>query len=560
MTQDGLTERRFTKLYEAFAADGFAVVKRAFTESGRMGLAARHEAAFNYDTKQKKTAYYLEGTPYERGYLQGLLAEPSVADMAVNFADNIIFNYIGLDFLNHFTPLQKLIVALMRELSHAAWLSLPAHVHDEVTGLLDGCQKSNPSTKVTKDRLIVLNVGFDVLCALVYTGGMLRERVPQLKAEDLRLKMMCNAFSVLGPAAGGGHYFVRDFMFATGAVLQNNMAHIVHRPDISAGVRQYAHVNVTAPGIVGALSAMNEKGVAGGVNMSPAANCDPEQIGINSLLLLRDCLLRGGSALEAASVIRHARRGVSWNYVISDGGTDTACTVEAGASWPHTGFLDYPPVSLRPYLPDAAYFDKYMAAPVINGAVVRWCGEPLPQDYLSFNSGLWQAWNTVNQPRIVLYADAMLPGGFINRTPHEKNCPSTQYFAPQRTGPNVHITTNHALLPHMRLCAMDAWVARLAGGQANDIQWRYDALNHQIRQELKSHGQIDNKAARRLAEFLSPNGAYPHYYQKNPMSRDGKALRIEGCVSLFDLKAQTVESHYGYFSDDWVKTTLPAYL
>ncbi len=560
MAGGSLAEQRFAKVYEAFAADGFAVVKRAYTQSGRMGIAARHKSVFNNDTKQKKLAYYLEGTPYERGYLLGLLAEPSVSDVAVNFADNIIFDYIGLDFLNHFTLLKKLLVAMMHELSQAAWLSLPGHIHDEAAGLLDGCRKSNPDTKVTKSRLIVLNVGFDVLCALVYTGGMLREQVPQLKAQDLRLGMMCNAFSVFGRAAGGGHYFARDFMFATGAVLQNNIAHIVHRPETGTGIRPYAHVCVTAPGIVGALSVMNERGVAAGVNMLPAANCDPEHIGINSLLLLRECALRSGSALEAASVIRNARRGVSWNYVISDGGSDTACTVEAGASWPHTAFLGYPPASLRPYLPDAAYFEAQPPAPLTNGASVRWCGEPLPQGYLSFNDGLWQAWNTVNRPPIILHADAMQPGGFINRTPEEKNCPSTQYFAPQRTGRNVHITTNHALLPHIRLCAMDTWVARLTGGQANDIQWRYDAMSYQIKQELKNRGQIDYPRAKRLAEFLSPHGAYPQYYQKNPKSRDGKALRIQGCLSLFDLKARTAESHYGYYSDGWVKTTLPAYL
>ena len=560
MAESGEIEQRYAKLYEAFAADGFRVTRRARTDTGRLGLVARHVTAANFDTGEKKTAYYLEGTPYERGYLLGLLAEPSIADMTENFADNIVFDQIGMDFLNRFTLLQKLLVELVHELSINAWQSLPAHVHDEAAGLLDGCRRSNPQTRVSLSRLIVLNVGIDTLLSLVYSGGILREHAPQLMAEDIRLNLMCNAFSVFGPQAGGGHYFARDFMFASGAVLQNNVAHIIHRPVGWAGERALAHVNVSAPGILGCFSVMNERGVAGGINMSPAANCDTQRVGMNSLLLLRECGLRGGSAREAAAVILSARRGVPWNYVLSDGGNDTACTVEAGASWPYTDYMNYPPQSLRHLLPDTAFFAAYPCAPMMDGASMRWYGEPLPQEYLNFNTGLWQAWNAANSPPITLLPGALLPDGFINRIPEEHNCPSTQYFAPVRALPNVHMTGNHFLLPHMRMCAMDGWVARLTHGHADDIQWRYDALRYQISETLKREGTISFGSARRLADFLAPYGAYPKYYQKKPRSRDGRALRIEGCVSVFDLKACAAESHYGYFADEWVRTTLPNYL
>ena len=560
MTVSGDLEQRYAKLSAAFAADGFRVIKRAHTQTGGIGLMARHLTAANYDTGEKKAAYYLEGTPYERGYLLGLLAEPAVADMAISFADNIVFDQMRLDFLNRFTWLQKLLVGLVDELTQSAWQSLPAHVHDETGGLLDGCRKSNPKTKVTKSRLIVLNAGIDTMLALLYTGGILREQVPLLKAEDIRIKMMCNAFSAFGSAAGGGHYFARDFMFASGAVLQNNVAHIIHQPLGRSSERGLLHVCVTAPGIIGCFSAMNEQGVAGGINMSPAANCDPQRPGLNSLLLLRDCVMRGSSAREAAAVIKTARRGVSWNYVLSDGGEDTACTVEAGASWPFTDYMNMPPPALRPLLPDADFFVRYPSAPIVDGAAVRWYGDPLPQEYLAFNRSLWQAWNTANAPPITLYPDALLPEGFINRTPEEKNCPSTQYFAPLSALPGVHMTGNHFLLPQTRMCAMDSWVARVTLGHANDIQWRYDALRYQISETLKKDGSINFASARRLADFLAPYGAYPAYYRNKPKSRDGRALRIEGCVSVFDLKACAAESHYGYFADEWVRTTLPNYL
>ena len=552
---------QISKLYKAFEADGFKVKERLQTESGKVGIMAEHATAVNYDTGKKKVCYYLEGTPYERGYLMGLLAEPDIADMAVNFVDNIIFDFIGLEFLNHFPFLQKLIAELLFALSLNTWISQPKHVREEVNGMIDGCKKNNPNTRVTKARLSVMNVSFDVLCALIYTGNFLRERAPQITPDDIRLAMMCNAFSVFGEAAGGGHYFGRDFMFSTGSTLQNHLAHIINRPDNAEGdaLNLYPFVSIAAPGIIGSVSAMNLNCVAAGLNMSPAANCDTEHIGFNSLLLLRECIMRGKSADRAAKIIQNAKRGVTWNYALSDGTTDTACTVEAGASWPSIDFLSYPQKTLLPYLPNAQYLAAHPGAPLKNGAMVRWCSEPFPQEYFSFNPGLWQYYKEKYDKRIRLRPDAFLPFGFINRTPKEKNCPSSFYFAPRRTEHTINITTNHFLLPHMRLCAMDPWCAQVVKGNVNDIQWRYDELNYQIGQTLLKQGSISYRSAKQLVDFLAPYGKFPGYYQKNPKSRNAKAIRIEGCVSLFDLKKCSVESHYGYYADEWVKTTLPNY-
>ena len=547
----------FASLYNAFAADGFLIKKKAVTASGSMGVAAEHKTAVNYDTGQKKPAYYLEGTPWERGYLLGLLDEPAVADMAVSFVDNIVFDFLGLDFFNRFPLLQKLIIALVHELSENAWASQPQHVHEEARGILDGCKKSNPATPVTQAHLSVMNVGFDVLCALIYTG-ILRKHAPQLAPENIRLSMMCNAFSVFGDKAGGGHYFGRDFMFATGGALHKHLAHMICRPEGAGDETVYPYVSVTAPGIIGSVSAMNLSGVAAGLDMSPAANCDTEHTGFNSLLLLRECIMRGASAAKAAGVITGSQRGVTWNYVLSDGSTDTACTVEAGASRPAVDSLSYPAPELLPYLPDADYLAAHQPVPMQNGAMVRWCNGAFPYGYLGYDDGLWAHYQKDHE-HIRLYPDALLPGGFINRAPGEKNCPSSFYFAPLRAERDVHVTTNHFLLPHMRLCTMEPWCAMIVHGNANDIQWRYDELSHQIRQALQAQGSIDYPTAKRLIDFLAPYGRFPQYYEKSPRSADGKTIRIQGCTSLFDLKARTVESHYGYYADEWVKTTLPAY-
>ncbi|HWR23710.1 MAG TPA: hypothetical protein VN366_09600 [Feifaniaceae bacterium] len=548
-----------TRLYQAFEADGYKIMK-AYAFGGRLGVMAAHRKNLSYDTGRGKRCYYVEGTPYERGYLLGLLSEKEMAQMAVQFTDNVIFDFLGVEFLNRFPLLQKLLVELLYELSEQAFEALPGHIHAEISGMLDGCKKANPRTGVTKKRLAVMNVAFDVLCALAYSGEFFKKKAPEVAPELIRLTMMCNAFSVMKAAAGGGHYFARDFMFASGGVFQNNLCHVIHVPAKQQLTPLYPYVSVTAPGMAGSISAMNAGGVAIGVNMSPGGNSNPGAVGLNSLLLARDAVLYGGDIRAAADVIANAERGVAWNYALSDGTLDLACTVEAGMSAKWLNVLSYPPPELRPLLPDENFLVAHPGAPMKNGAAVRWCDAPLPREYLSYNPKLWKDYQNTKDASIVLYPDAFAPDGFINRTPEQKNCPSSFYFAPERSGGDVHITGNHFLSPRMRLCAMDPWTAAVAKGNVNDIQWRYDALNGELRSALAEKGSIGYEDARRIADFLAPYGRYPEYYKNNPKSPDGKQTRIEGCVSLFDLKAGTVESHYGYYGDGWVKTTLPNYL
>ena len=554
-----MAEESIARLVSAFDADGFTLKKLITVDQG-LGAVAAHKTAANYDTRKKKLCYYLEGTPYARGYAMGLLAEPRVSEMATEFTDNVVFDFLGLEFLSKYPLLPKILVSLLFELSESAWLMQPSSIHEEVQGLYDGCVKANAKTKVTMQRLVVMNVAFDVLCAIAYTGDLFRKHVPQAKPEELRLSMMCNAFSAFRSAAGGGHYFARDFMFPTGDVFQYNLAHIISVPQGHAGTALYPLVSLAAPGIVGSICAMNARGVAGGVNMSPSGNCDPGSIGTNSMLLLRECALRGGSLEGAVSVIKNTVRGVSWNYALSDGSSDVACAAEAGASWEHTDGLSYPPKELLTLLPDRAFLNAHPAFPIKKGLALRMTGASYPDAYYRFNGGLWEWYKKERDKHVALLPGAFLPNGFINPMLKDENCPSNFYFSPERTYNDVLITGNHFISPEMRLCAMKPWTARITLSNANDIQWRYDELNRQLRQTIAQQGSVNYASAKRIAEFLAPYGQFPQYYAKNPKSRDGKATRIEGCASVCDLKAVTMESHYGYYADEWVKTTLKRYL
>lgn len=548
---------RLISLIEAFRRDGYEVSK-IVVKFGRTGIMAESKTAVNYNTKQKKKAYYLEGSAYEMGYLLGMLAENEIAEMTGDFTNKVVFSFIGSKILEKIKLLQEALVKIIYELAKNEYPKLPMEIREEIRGVLEGCKSYNPKTTVTLDRLIVLNLGIDILCSMVYSGNFPLFRLQGLEPEEFWIPVMCNAFSVFGESAGGGHYFGRDFMFPTADVFHKNACMIIYNP-VPAG-QYHPFVSVTAPGMAGCVAAMNTEGAAIGVDMSPGANCDPYNPGINSLLLNRMCVQKGGSAEEMVDIIVNSPRGVTWNYVISDGTYDRACVVEAGSSGNVIRPTEAPPEEYRAFLPDETFIGGHVSAELQKGVMVRWNDYSYPEAYLKYNEALWQQYNKLNSPAKIIHPDAFSVKGYINRI-HEQNCPSAFYFSPQREeNSEVVIATNHFIIPEMRYYAMHPWTSKITGETTNDIQWRYDELNHLVVTAIEQNGFINYDKAKELISFLSPKCHIPSYYANNPKSDDGKEIRIEGCVSVFDLKKRLVESHFGYYCDEWVRLTLPYYV
>lgn len=560
MIQHKNINKHIINLAAAFSKDGYSI-KKIVNQFDKVGIMAESNTATNYDTGNKKKVYYLEGTNYVMGYLFGLLSEKEISSMAIDFADKIVFEFIGTDIFDRIKILRELLISIVYEIAKGMYPDLPKAIREEIQGICDGCKKSNPDTKVDIKRLVALNMGVDILCALVYTGYYLLTRNYSLKPSDFKIPIMCNAFSIFGNPAGGGHYFCRDFMFPTADIFQNVATIVIYNPDTTGNEKVFPFVSVTAPGLVGSISAMNINGVGIGVDMSPAVNCNPKRIGTNSLLLARMCAQFGVNADEAVDIVKETLRGVSWNYIISDGANDKACILEAGASNSKLDFNKILPKYLKNLIPESIFLDSSRSAEPINGMMVRWSNYKYPVDYLNYNYTLWEFYNKKHTLEKKLYSNAFSDNGFINRHHTENNCPSTFYFAPQReNNDNLVITTNHYVIPEMRIFAMHPWTASVVGNKINDIQWRYDKLNNLILASLEDRGYIDYNSAKKIIDFLAPYGNHPDYYSKNPKSRDGREIRIEGCTCIFDLKNKIVECHFGYYSDEWIKITLPNYL
>lgn len=603
---------RFARIAAAFNADGFDVLPTGPTKQpyqvkdGCIGVAAISRTSTTHDDGQYKRVYYVEGDNYQMGWLLGAMAEPDVAKMTGPFAHNIIFDFIHAYALEKAngelaTKLKDLIVDIVFQLSQDMKADIPEEYVEELQGVLDGCTAVNPKTTVIWEDLWALNFGIDCLLAHVYHGGLFRDA--HIPAFVLKVPYFCNAL-FLGSSLteGGHHYFGRDFMFSTADVFQDTATLIIYRPDDRNGQPRRPFVSQTAPGFVGSIIAMNDQGVAMGVNMLPSSQCNPQRPGFNSLPLVRDTIQYSSTADVAVDRIVGAQRGVTWLYPVGDK-SGRSCIVEAGMKI--DGEIDYfanVPEHFIPALPDAkAIADeqaKYGTPASRNGTMSRYSDYPYPSDYTGYNHGLWKAWNDYAIHRLeMLLEDAMTdlplyfkgdftqlrveiakqvvqwklpvfynpawmgPYGYIDQSWTDRHCPATYYFAPQReTNEDILLASNMAITPEMRFGMMNEWVVTLSGSEYDDMQWRYDQLNVRLHDEQKN-GPINWDTAWSLANYLRP-GPNPYTpegsYHCDPSEWQG--CQITGSISLCDLDTSTIKSLYGYYGDEPLTLHLLAYL
>ncbi len=623
---------RFVRVLTAFESDGFAV--KRFTDPGDpgapagyrmkdgfMGVLAEHTRARNRRTGRPKRAFYVEGDAWHRGYLLGLMAEDDVSRMTGDFLKKVVFSFFDSSAARTrgiFEEVQELIVRIASEATRKILPDVPPEYLEEIQGILDGCAASNPRTTVTRDELFTLNFGFDAILAHVYSGEIFAKK--RISPRLLRTPLGCNAFALTGKAAGGKVFFGRDFMFPTADVFQDVACIVICHPDAAGS---HAFASQAAPGFVGSMAAMNAAGLAMGVNMLSTRLCSPERPGFNSLGLVRDCAQHCGSAEEAVARIAAAPRGVTWLYPVADA-TGEAFVVEAGRRLgPRERFpaLAYVPWRYRRRLPTRGYIRRmrrrYGTPRPREGMIVRSRSYRYPEDFIiDWNERLYRAfdrdwfaktvdflsdlvglvvgllsgrfrslWPTLKKEveelhRGAAYAEAdFSERGFINTTWTDRNCPGPFYFAPQREArTDLILATNHAVSPEMRMTAMNEWIALLAEGNTNDIQWRYDELNREILDSLDaSPGGISEETAWDLANFLRPNGRFPAYY--NPgASRPGEDIRpwedvrpredirpwedvqVHGSVTLCELTERVMKCLYGYYGDEPVTVHLGRYV
>jgi len=562
-----LPKRSTFELTQAFEKDGYEV-DTLITYQGKRAIRAQSKIAFNYETGEPKVVYYLEGTGYQMGYLFGKIAHEEIEIMCTKFMNGIVPAFLKPGSVKPYKSLMgKLMIDLIKTNDKNISKVIPQELMNEMEGIVQGCKAVNPKTQVNLEKIFTLNVGVDFLLSQTYNIEGLWKSIPGITGANLKPPLFCNAFSVCNKATvDGKHYYGRDFMFPTANIFQDVACMIIYNPDPMLDYpKREPVVTVTAPGMVGAITAMNAKGLAFGVDMVPAGNINTKQPGLNSLLLVRHTAHYGSNFQKALQVIIHAPRGVPWLYSIAEAQSGRAAVLEAGAYADSLDFLSFPSKDLikEGLLPSKEFLAQHDTLALYYGLKIRWDTYVYPDTFFSFNPGFFTKFDKPYDPEEIFGETA-----FIDTTFRAKAVPKGYYFAPQREEkPDLVLTTNMYINPSMRLCSMAPWTIMVSADHMDDSQWRYDALNRLL---LRNYGKIDFQKARDIIDFLAPNGKYytdfyqeinnSDYFYQIAASSDGKTLQVFGATSICDLTEKIIESHYGYFDDEWITISLENYL
>jgi len=562
-----LPKRSTFELTQAFGKDGY-VIDTVITFQDKRGIKAHSTSAVNYETQKPKYVYYLEGTGYQMGYLFGKIAHEKIEIMCTEFMDGIVPAFLRPGSVKPYRSLLgKLMIDVIKSNDKIISRVMPQELMNEMVGIVEGCKEANPETMVNLDNIFALNVGIDYLLAQTYNIEGLWKSIPGIDASNLKPPLFCNAFSVCKEATkDGSHYFGRDFMFPTASIFQNVACMIIYNPDPMLDYpRREPIISVTAPGMIGSITAMNANGLALGVDMVPAGNLNAKQPGLNSLLLVRHTAHYGSTFEQALRVMLHAPRGVPWLYSIADAQSGRAAILEAGAYADSLDFLSFPKVELikEGLFPTKEFLAEYDTLSLKYGLKIRCDNYVYPDTFFYFNTGLFMRFDKPYD--LEEFFDKT---GFVDSTFKAKAVPNGYYFAPQREEKSdMVLATNMYINPSMRLCSMAPWTTMISADHMDDTQWRYDALNKIL---LKEYGKIDFEKARDIIDFLAPNGKYytnfyeevnnSDYFYQIASSSDGKTLQIFGATSICDLTEKIIESHYGYYADEWVKMSIGNYI
>jgi hypothetical protein len=294
------------------------------------------------DAATDKQKIHLEGDPYQMGYQHGYLIAEKVRDQTTDaFFKEVIKGMINNDIFNTIMDddtLWNLVLGTIIAYAETNGVYATQEMRDEMQGIADGAnarltQLGVDPGNVTYGRVLLINTAFDVILGVVYPyvtqDLMTNEQREAFWASDPMEDMhMCDGFVALDSATQtSSTIMTRSFMIPS--AVTNKSVIMEYEP--YDGNR---FVAVNMPGWVGTAVAMNEYGVAIGVDMVPCLMTSPVTVGMGCLLTCRYAMQFENNTSGACRAVKESvARGVPWIYIIGD--KTSGAVAEAAAT---TGF------------------------------------------------------------------------------------------------------------------------------------------------------------------------------------------------------------------------------
>ena len=217
----------------------------------------------------------LSGTHYEIGRQHGALLKKQVRFLYREYFEAVAVPPIG----------RKNLEAWAKSVEP----HIPKHYKEEMRGLAAG-------SGLTYEQVLLVNTCTDKLQSI-----------------------MCSTVVASGKASEGGEvYFGRNLDFPGRNLLHATTVVLVLEPEGTDGRRKEPLVSVTWPGVIGVLSGMTARGLAGATMMIHFGK--RIQPGMPYMLMYREALVRARKLGDIRDYIRQARRTCPNNFMVVDAG------------------------------------------------------------------------------------------------------------------------------------------------------------------------------------------------------------------------------------------------
>lgn len=250
----------------------------------------------------KKDGFYvvtLEGTPYDIGYQQGSLLKDEIKDIYDIYLNDLVYQ----DWVKKF--------ALIKGES-----KIHANPRKGMWKFADGTREFIPDEYLEEMKGLADGAGIDIHDVMNMTAHV-----------DFFSILMCSVVVTSGEATPDNKLVeARNLDWADGGLqeLDKYSTIFVVRPD-----RGHSFVSVIYPGIVGALTAVNDQKLT--VELNFVMTADKQKRGFPALLMVRHIAQNASNLDEAEKILRDIPRMAGYNLTITDGKTNEARTIEVTA-------------------------------------------------------------------------------------------------------------------------------------------------------------------------------------------------------------------------------------
>ena len=266
----------------------------AFDEPQGPDERGRFHLGPNWFLPQKgRSLLAVEGDPFTLGYANASLTRDYLAEQ-----ERSLYETVGKFFTSKLAIYGIGLVVLVNNRNLPDYV--PAEYREEIFGLSEAAVDLYPEFGPRYHRILNYHAAHDI-------GHWVYDK-PVIG---------CTAFAV-----GGERLLVgRNFDFEAGRVFDENKIIARFRP-----ARGFAFLSVAWPGMAGAVTGINERGIF--CSLNGAHSEDKDNIGTPVSIVVRQVLQYAGTLDEAIRILRDAKVFVSDSFLLADGQTGEAAVVE----------------------------------------------------------------------------------------------------------------------------------------------------------------------------------------------------------------------------------------